>query len=436
VGQRDQLRAAGDQGGVDVELLGALVAAVLEAVQAPFIALVEALALAAEGPRGMALRQAAGYRIVHAFAAARGEKAGDGVIHLPAGRRSFGDVDHGVRGEDEEGGAVGGHGLLLAPVPEFAEDGKGVAVQAVAALDAPDLIGVGGPEHRAVVEQLDAHLPVPLEAAFGGEFGGQEVGERLEMPGVVARVILHPGREGAPGPVGLLRALLQLYPEKPLHQAAQPELAHAQDPGGQHGVEDGRGRKPMVLAHQPQVVVRPMQDQLVPGENLKNRLQPDAGQGIDQLVSPRNAHLNQAELFRVGMQAVRLRINGNPGGGDELGQESVQFLVRINHALKYMDTDRQSSKMKSGGNEGLVGSRKPAAVPSPMTGEEWGQQALAQVHRSGHSLAQFPGEAAGEVGGGEFEADVHVRLVGGELGGAEEGQQVRVAVLVHLAEQD
>jgi len=87
----------------------------------------------------------------------------------------------------------------------------------------------------------------------------------------------------------------------------------------------------VVLAQQAEVVVSAMHDQFVAGQGTEQRVEVDASERVNEPVAGNRADLNQADFFRVGVQAVRLRIHGHPGGCPEHGQEGLDLSFRVNH---------------------------------------------------------------------------------------------------------
>ena len=53
---------------------------------------------------------------------------------------------------------------------------------------------------------------------------------------------------------------------------------------------------------------------------------------VNEPVASRGADLNEANLFRIRVQAVGFRVHGDPVGAAHDGQESSELFVRINHA--------------------------------------------------------------------------------------------------------
>src|SRR5688572_4018188 len=157
--------------------------------------------------------------------------------------------------------------------------------------------------------------------------------------GIVPGVALHALSQRTPSPICFLWTFLQLHPEILLHEVNQAELAAAEEPAGEHRVENGGGNEVAVLAQEAQVVIRAVENQFVLGENLKDRRQLQSGKRIDEMIAPEKAELNQAQLFRVGMQAVGLRIQRDPCGGVELREKRRQLLFRINHGANIGKTN-------------------------------------------------------------------------------------------------
>jgi len=91
------------------------------------------------------------------------------------------------------------------------------------------------------------------------------IGERLEVVRIVAGVAFHALGQRAQGPVGFLRAFLELHTEIFLHQMAQAELAQAKQSRCKHGIENGFGDELVMFAQQTQIVIRAVHDQLVTG---------------------------------------------------------------------------------------------------------------------------------------------------------------------------
>lgn len=100
---------------------------------------------------------------------------------------------------------------------------------------------------------------------------------------------------------------------------------------GEHGVEHGARTEAVGALEQAQIVVGPVQDQVVPVKNLEQRLQVETGQRIDENVFAREADLDQAEFLRIGVEAVGLRVDGDPGGLGKLWENGGELRFGIDH---------------------------------------------------------------------------------------------------------
>ena len=148
---------------------------------------------------------------------------------------------------------------------------------------------------------------------------------------VVPGVSLHSRRERAFGPIGLLRPLFQGHPQILLEQIGQSELAVPEQAACEHGVKNPVWHEPVVLAQEPQIIIGPVQNQPVQFEFRPQRGQRQRGQRVNQPVLPADADLKQAELFRVGMETVRLRVEGDDFRRAQFVQEGGQRAIRVNH---------------------------------------------------------------------------------------------------------
>ncbi len=152
------------------------------------------------------------------------------------------------------------------------------------------------------------------------------------MVGVVAGVTFHAFGEGAARPVGFLGSFFEFDAKKVLDQMAQAKLPQAEQSRGEHCVENRAGDEFVMLAQEAQIVIRAVHDEGVGGEGIEQGIEVDSGEGVNQVVTSHSADLDEADLFRVGMQAVGLRIHGDPSGGADAGKEGGEFLIGINHA--------------------------------------------------------------------------------------------------------
>jgi len=88
----------------------------------------------------------------------------------------------------------------------------------------------------------------------------------------------------------------------------------------------------MMLAQQPQIVIRRVHDEFMGVKRVEKRIKIDSGQRINQPVAGHGADLDQADFFRVGVQAVGLGVERKPVGGLDGGQQRGEFGVGVNHA--------------------------------------------------------------------------------------------------------
>ncbi len=149
--------------------------------------------------------------------------------------------------------------------------------------------------------------------------------------GVVTGIDLHFFRERPARPVGFLRAFVEFHAEKFFHEIAQAELRFAQQPCGEHGVENGQRREFMMLPQQPQIVVGGMKNHLVRVERGEERIKVDWRERVHQFVAGDGADLDEADLFGIRVEAVGLGVEGEPGSLLNDRQERRQFYVGINH---------------------------------------------------------------------------------------------------------
>jgi hypothetical protein len=91
-----------------------------------------------------------------------------------------------------------------------------------------------------------------------------------------------------------------------------------------------------VFAQEPQIVVGAVHEQLVAGKGVQERIDAETSQRIDDLITRNRADLNQANLFRIGVQAISLRINGHPGSLPKRRKEAFELLLGVNHEPKYI----------------------------------------------------------------------------------------------------
>jgi len=109
-----------------------------------------------------------------------------------------------------------------------------------------------------------------------------------------------------------LRAFVEGDVEVLGEQIGQAELGLPKETAGEHGVENGLRHKVMMFAEKPEIVIRSVHDQLVIAQGLKERGKVNIRQRINQLIPVRCGNLDETNLLRIGVKAVRLRYRGRP----------------------------------------------------------------------------------------------------------------------------
>ena len=127
-------------------------------------------------------------------------------------------------------------------------------------------------------------------------------------------------------------------------QIGQAELSLPQQPAREHGVENRARHKVVVLAEKPQIVIRAMHDEFMLAQRFQERAKVNARQRIDQFISVRRGDLDEANLLRVGVEAVSFGIEGNPRGAVEARHQFVQLQVVINHLHRQYKVKPKSPK--------------------------------------------------------------------------------------------
>ena len=88
----------------------------------------------------------------------------------------------------------------------------------------------------------------------------------------------------------------------------------------------------MVFLEQAQVVIRAVHKEFVARKRVKDRVDADPGERVNQAISCNCADLNEAYFFWISMKAVGFGIHCNPGCRAKLGEERGKRLFRINHS--------------------------------------------------------------------------------------------------------
>src|SRR5690606_32311707 len=82
---------------------------------------------------------------------------------------------------------------------------------------------------------------------------------------------------------------------------------------------------------QPEIVVAPVEDQLVAREDREERPQIETRQRIHQQLAAWMAQLQQTKLLRVRVQTVRLGVEGDPPRMSQFLEGLGEPLGRVNH---------------------------------------------------------------------------------------------------------
>jgi len=156
----------------------------------------------------------------------------------------------------------------------------------------------------------------------------------VKVTRVVTCVILHSLRKRALCPVGFLRSLFQRHSERLRHEILQAKFHHAQQARGNHGIENPVRHEVVVLAQQAEIVVAAVQQQFAPAQCLPQRCEVNVRQRIHENVRAGKAELEQAELRRVGVQAVSLCVQGDPFRRTQVGQKVDKPIRSVNHGAR------------------------------------------------------------------------------------------------------
>ena len=275
--------------------------------------------------------QGALHRRLEPFPATRG-KTGRQERHnrLLLGR-GIGQRDERLMSQDEIGRLVGSDRLVVTPVPELPQDGQTAPVEFIRAFDAPDLVGIRRSQFCALVHQPRAAFFLPGEAALFLQSGLEQVGQRFEVAGVVARVVDHSFGQWSARPVGLLRPLLQMNAQQLFHEIGQSEFNESEQSRGQHRVKNGFGHEVIGPSQQTQVVVGAVQNQFLPAQGLQQWREVHRRQRVNQHIGARQADLHETELFRVGVQTVGLGVQRQPVGRANARHPIGQLFIALNH---------------------------------------------------------------------------------------------------------
>ena len=151
-----------------------------------------------------------------------------------------------------------------------------------AACDAPGQFHVALLVHAGYGDGSGAGLLEPFPTAKLAETLLENPGKGDEKMSVVAGVGLHLPGKGTARPIGFLGAFDQFDAEILLYEGGERELRVPSEAGADHGIENRVGLREARAAHETQVVIGAVENKDLGSEKLEERLEIEAGQGIDQ----------------------------------------------------------------------------------------------------------------------------------------------------------
>jgi hypothetical protein len=78
----------------------------------------------------------------------------------------------------------------------------------------------------------------------------------------------------------------------------------AGEAGGDHGIEDGTRLRKAGAAHEAEIVIGAVEDEELAGEDLKEGLEIEAGERVDEDVALIERNLDETEFLEIAMEAV------------------------------------------------------------------------------------------------------------------------------------
>ncbi len=174
-----------------------------------------------------------------------GRHAGDVGQFAQVTGLGAGDGQQGFISDDLEAWAVEAFGHRIAISDQFGQHGALLRGEQMRAAQFPGcaFVVVRGEPCQAG-EVLRSQGPAPA----GFQFGFEPVAQGDEIVGVQACIVKHLGRQRSPAPVGPLVAFAQTHAQMFFQQRAEPQTGIAQQPCGQHGVEQvGEGEAKIPL---------------------------------------------------------------------------------------------------------------------------------------------------------------------------------------------
>ena len=100
----------------------------------------------------------------------------------------------------------------------------------------------------------------------------------------------------------------------------------------------------MMLFEQAQIVVRRVKNQFTTVEHIKEGIKIDGRERVHEFVAVSGADLDEADFFRVGVEAVGFGIERKPLSGAEFRKQRREFYISINHVGTSLANRRPKEK--------------------------------------------------------------------------------------------
>ena len=100
----------------------------------------------------------------------------------------------------------------------------------------------------------------------------------------------------------------------------------------------------MMFFEQAQIIVRRVKNQFATVEYVKQGIEIDGRERIHEFVAVRGADLDEADFFRVGVEAVSFGIERKPLSGAEFRKQRREFYISINHVGTSLANRRPKEK--------------------------------------------------------------------------------------------
>lgn len=115
---------------------------------------------------------------------------------------------------------------------------------------------------------------------------------------------------------------------------AEAELRFAEEAAGDHGVEEAVGLVIEGALEQTQIVVGAVQDEFVAAKGIEEATVIQAGERVDQVIAVNGAQLDEAKLFRIGVQGIGFGVDRHPRGIGHLWNQSIESWLIRNHCSR------------------------------------------------------------------------------------------------------